>query len=123
MFEETKLLEINLHRGSTQFTDAQWYAFRSPLNIKVPVLLKTETSEKDEPDFYRADKVIGVLANILFNGETENKIQILLYTRLVGCLISDLRLFDFEFTDDNNLCAIWLAVKPNQDSNKDENKS
>lgn len=123
MFEEAKLLEINLHRGSTQFTDTQWYGFRSPLNIKVPVLLKSEEFEKDDPDFYRADKVIGVLASIQFTGENENKIQILLYTRLMGCLISDLRLFDFEFTDDNRLCAVWLAIKPNQDSNKEENKS
>lgn len=123
MFEEAKILEINLHRGSTQFTDAQWYAFRSPLNIKVPVLLKSETSEKDDPDFCRADKVIGALANVQTNGENENKIQILLYTRLVGCLISDLRLFDFEFTEDNRLCAIWLAVKPNQDSAEDKNKT
>lgn len=122
MFEEAKLLEINLNRGSTQFTDAQWYAFRSPLNIKVPVLLKTEVTEKDDPDFYRADKVIGVLGSVQTNGETENKIQILLYTRLVGCLISDLRLFDFEFTENNRLCAIWLAIKPNQNSVEDKNK-
>lgn len=122
MFEEAKRLEINLHRGSTQFTDAQWYAFRSSLLVKAPVLLKTEVSEKEDPDFCRADKVIGVLSGVLPNGENENKIQILLYTRLVGCLISDLRLFDFEFTEDNRLCAIWLAIKPNQNSVEDKNK-
>lgn len=100
-----EVLEINLHRGSYQFTDNQWGCLSQGFaSMNTPVLM--ESSGLDKPD-----KVVGIVIAIRKIDSQTNKIHLLLHPRFTNCLTSDLRIIDFEFYDNNMLYAVWVGVK------------
>lgn len=97
-----EVLEINLHRGSYQFTDNQWGCLSQGFaTINTPVLMENSGF----------DKVVGVVIAIQRIDSQTNKIRLLFWPRFTNCLTSDLRITDFEFNDNNMLCAIYVGVK------------
>lgn len=97
-----EILEVNLHRGSYQFTDNQWGCLSQGFAvINAPVLMENSG----------ADKVVGIVIAIQRIDSQTNKISLLLWPRFTNCLTSDLRIADLEFYDDNMLCAIYVGVK------------
>ena len=99
---EHEILEINLHKSSYHFSDSQWNSLcRGPFPSKIPVLMENSGF----------DKVIGVVIGIIQTDNETNKIRLLFWPRFTNCLISDLRITDIEFNDNNMLCAVYVGVK------------
>lgn len=97
-----EILEINLHKGSYQFTDSQWGCLSQGFAaVNAPVLMENPG----------ADKVIGVVIAVQKIDSLTNKIRLLLWPRFSDCLTSDLRLTNLEFNDNNMLCAVYVGVK------------
>lgn len=104
MFEpfEHEILEINLHKNSFPFTDNQWKSLcRVPFPPKILVLMENSGF----------DKVVGVVVGITQTDNETNKIRLSFWPRFTNCLISKLRITDFEFNENNMLCAIYVGVK------------
>lgn len=100
-----EVLEINLHRGSYQFTDNQWGCLSQGFaSMNTPVLM--ESSGLDKPD-----KVVGLVIAIRRIDSQTNKIRLLFWPRFTNCLTSDLRITNLEFNDNNMLCAIYVGIK------------
>ena len=97
-----EVLEINLHRGSYQFTDNQWGCLSQGFAVvNAPVLMENSG----------ADKVVGIVIAIQKIDSQTNKIRLLFWPRFTNCLTSDLRITNLEFNDNNMLCAIYVRVK------------
>ena len=99
---EREILEINLHKNSFPFTDNQWgFLSQGFASMNTPVLMENSG----------LDKVVGLVIAIRRIDSQTNKIHLLLCPRFTNCLISDLRIIDFEFYDNNMLYAVWVGVK------------